>query len=269
VSLQLPNSGGVTLQNQVVAGEYLVPFFSTKIHPFVPLTRRQPGIATKDFFLGEFGLGPKPTNLSGFDYPQPSYMWSLKNQSLIPSLSYGYTAGAPYQGKKVLGSLTLGGYDASRFTPNNLTFPFSENDSRSLTVGLQAIVATNTLEGLMSLLPLGILSLIDSTVPGIWLPESACTIFEKAFGLTFDPTTNLYLVNDTVHDMLLTLNPVLTFTLGNTISGGETIDIKLPYQAFDLQASWPIYPNATNYFPIRRAENDTQYTIGRTFLQEA
>jgi hypothetical protein len=150
------------------------------------------GVPDKDFLFGVFGLGPKPTNFTdGFNDPQPSFMWSLKNQSMIPSISYGYTAGAPYRLKKVLGSLTLGGYDASRFTPNNLTFPFSTDDSRILTVGIQTIMASNTLRGVMSLLPVGILALIDSTVPEIWLPEAACTIFEQAFGLQFDPHTNL------------------------------------------------------------------------------
>lgn len=43
----------------------------------------------------------------------------------------------------------------------------------------------------------------------------------------------------------------------------------LPYGAFDLQASHPIYPNATNYFPLRRADNESQYTLGRVLLQEA
>ncbi|KAI7666757.1 hypothetical protein KC322_g16654, partial [Hortaea werneckii] len=41
-----------------------------------------------------------------------------------------------------------------------------------------------------------------------------------------------------------------------------------PFAAFDLQASFPFYQNATNYFPIRRAENDSQYTFGRTLFQE-
>jgi hypothetical protein len=47
------------------------------------------------------------------------------------------------------------------------------------------------------------------------------------------------------------------------------VNVVLPYSAFDQQATYPIYPNATNYFPIRRADNDTQYTIGRVFFQEA
>lgn len=54
------------------------------------------GIATKDFFLGSFGLGPRPANFSNFEHPQPSFIKTLKDQSKIPSLSYAYTAGASY-----------------------------------------------------------------------------------------------------------------------------------------------------------------------------
>jgi hypothetical protein len=183
-------------------------------------------------------------------------MWSLRNQSIIPSLSWGYTAGAAYRAKKVLGSLILGGYDNSHFVPNNMTFSFSADDSRPLTLAVQAIQATSTLQGTMSLLPSGILSLIDSTVPEIWLPIAACKIFETAFGLQFDPTTDRYLVNDSVHDSLLSMNPTVSFKLGNTVDGVESVTVSLPYKAFDLQASWPIYANATNYFPLRRAFND-------------
>ena len=46
----------------------------------------------------------------------------------------------------------------------------------------------------------------------------------------------------------------------------------MPYAAFDLNASWPIYDNATSYFPIRRSPSDDHnalHILGRTFLQEA
>lgn len=246
VGLQLPNSGGVSLQHQIVAG-----------------------IATKSFLFGVFAIGPKPTNFTSFNNPQPSFLYSLRNQSIIPSLLWGYTAGASYQMKGLPGSLTLGGYDASRFTPNNLTFSFSADDSRPLTVGLQTIQATNTFRGIMSLLPFGVLTFIDSTVPEIWLPGPACELFEAAFGLQFDESTQRYLVNETVHANLTTMNPVLTFKLGNDIESSETLVIDLPYKAFDLQASWPIYNTSTYYFPLRRADNESQYTLGRTFLQES
>lgn len=50
---------------------------------------------------------------------------------------------------------------------------------------------------------------------------------------------------------------------------GRTINIDLPHSTFDLQAGYPIFANSTNYFLIRRAANESQYVIGRAFLQEA
>jgi hypothetical protein len=55
------------------------------------------GIATKDFYLGVFGLGPKPSNFSDFENPQRSLMRTLKDEEKIPSLSFAYTAGAFYR----------------------------------------------------------------------------------------------------------------------------------------------------------------------------
>ena len=221
------------------------------------------GVASTAFWLGTFGLSPSLVNLTA-----PSFMQNLADQNLIPSLSFGYTAGAKYRGDSFFGSLTLGGYDSSRHHANNVSFEFDPNISQSLTVGLQSINATQTLVGNVEPLQAGIYSLLDSGVPEIWLPLAACNVFESAFGLTYDNNTDRYLVNDTTHSSLLQLSPIITFTIGPQATGGPSIAFELPYAAFDLQASYPIYPNATNYFPIRRG-NDTQYTIGRTFLQEA
>jgi hypothetical protein len=143
---------------------------------------------------------------------------------------------------------------------------------RPLQVGLQNILAENTLRGAVSLLPSSTYHLVDSTVPHIWLPDDAIDEFVSAFGLEYDNITELYLVNDTIHEELLQRKPTVTFVLGesSTEGMGLTQNIELPYAAFDLQASYPFYENETvNYFPIRRAANDTQYTIGRVFLQEA
>jgi len=131
--------------------------------------------------FGMFGLGPKPTNFSDFNDPQPSYMWSLKNQSIIPSLSYGYTAGASYNSS--LASLVLGGYDASQINVSKKEdVQFNMDLSFNLGVGLQEILGTDTLTGTTSLLPEGIMTYIDSTIPEIWLPIPACEMFESAFG---------------------------------------------------------------------------------------
>ncbi|KAL8801024.1 MAG: hypothetical protein Q9182_004768 [Xanthomendoza sp. 2 TL-2023] len=227
-------------------------------------------IGTEQIYLGMFAVNPKRTNYTGItEQGQASYMTNLKNQSLIPSVTFGYTAGAPYRLKKVLGSLTLGGYDQSRFTPNNMSFSFAPDNDRDIVVGIQSIKSTNQDGTTHNLLPAGINAYVDSTVAQIWLPGEACEAFEKAFGLTYDSENKLYPVGNTLHKNLLAQNASITFTLGNSDSGGQTIDITLPYDSFDLQAKPPFTANATRYFPLQRAANESQYTLGRTFLQEA
>ena len=170
-----------------------------------------------------------------------------------------------------LASLTLGGYDAARFETNNVTFVLGPDNERDIVVGIRSINITgdgisntNTLSEPMD-------AYIDSTVPQIWLPLDACRKFEDTFGLVFDDTTELYLVNDSLHDQLLKQNPNITFTLGVGPTGGDTVDIIMPYDSFDLTALPPYQglSNRSRYFPLRRAANETQYTLGRTFLQEA
>lgn len=73
VGLGIANSGGTSVEKRVVAG-----------------------IATKNIFVGVFGLDIRPANFSGYENPIPSFMKALKDQNKIPSLSYGYTAGAYY-----------------------------------------------------------------------------------------------------------------------------------------------------------------------------
>jgi hypothetical protein len=53
------------------------------------------GILTADFWLGTIGLSPAPIKYADGSSGQ-SVIAALKNQSLIPSLSYGYTAGQSY-----------------------------------------------------------------------------------------------------------------------------------------------------------------------------
>jgi hypothetical protein len=69
--------------------------------------------------------------------------------------------------------------------------------------------------------------------------------------------------------LLLTTDPTVVVKLGNTIQGGQTIDVSIPYGAFDLTAQPPLVNTSTRYFALKRASNQTQYTLGRAFLQEA
>lgn len=226
-------------------------------------------LASSIYWLGAFGLRPDPANFTTQNDPQPSFMSQLVNNNSIPSLSYGYTAGNQYRLSKVFGSLVLGGYDENRFDgTKNISMDLAVDINRDILPYLQAI--TTDAGSPSNLLPDGSISImIDSTVAQIWLPESACTAFEQAFGLTYDDTSQFYLVNSSLHDTLQAQNANVTFTLGTASSGGSTVDIVLPYSAFDLTLGFPNVENSTSYFPLKRAANDTQYTLGRTFLQEA
>jgi hypothetical protein len=112
---------------------------------------------------------------------------------------------------------------------------------------------------------------IDSTVAELYLPVEICEAFEDAFGLELDHETGLYFVKDTLHQDLLSQKPSITFTLGQKYSTNTTVQITLPYAAFDLEASPPYrgLQGKTRYFPIRRGNDSDQWVLGRTFLQEA
>lgn len=55
------------------------------------------GLISNEYYNGMFGLGNQPTNITNFDDPHPSFLTNLKSNNLIPSLSWGYTAGAHYR----------------------------------------------------------------------------------------------------------------------------------------------------------------------------
>jgi hypothetical protein len=241
VSLAWQGQGGPSLTDQLVAG-----------------------FTAKDFYLGVLPLNSQPINTTDQNHPIPSVLGTLKNKTQVPSLSWAYTAGAPYRPKEPFGSLTFGGYDSTRFVRNDVTFHFGPDLTRDLTFGIQAITS-----GSEALLPHSIITFIDSNMPYIWLPIEACNRFESVFGITWNSDHSLYLVNDTMHENLISQNFNITFTLGSSISGGPTVDIVLPYASFDLKITLQGNGTTSRYFPLKRAQNHTQYVLGRTFLQEA
>lgn len=226
------------------------------------------GFATDNYWLGSLGLSPASFNISNLDNPIPSLLGTLYNQSYVPSSSWSYTAGAFYQIPPAYGSLTFGGYDSTRMDSNHTLsdIAFGPLSARGLVVQLQT-VAYNTI-GAEPLLTAPIEIFIDSMVSSLWLPLEVCHNFEKAFNLTWNTNSSLYTVDEDVHAALLAQNPTFTFTLGNE-TGGETVDVVFPYAAFDLNVTLPITNRPSRYFPLQRAENSTQYTLGRVFLQEA
>jgi hypothetical protein len=71
--VSLAGTAGATLRNQTVGG-----------------------FAATDTYLGLFGIDPRSSNFTNTP-PIPSYLQNLRNQSLLPSLSWGFTAGNQYR----------------------------------------------------------------------------------------------------------------------------------------------------------------------------
>lgn len=166
-------------------------------------------------------------------------------------------------------SLIIGGYDAAAFEQNDIAFTV-DSDS-SLVVDLRSLVVANSLIGTMSP-PLdgnSISMVIDSTVSDLWLPAAICDSLAQALNLTLDPATGRYLIDPDSHEALLAASPQFTFTLAANESSAETMNIVLPYDAFDLQLLPPIYESAVPYFPIRETPEGSTSVLGRAFLQEA
>jgi hypothetical protein len=109
---------------------------------------------------------------------------------------------------------------------------------------------------------------IDPVTPQLWLPTSACVAFESALGLQWDESTQLYLINATIHDRLLQLNYTITFSLSASRSQGAIKNFTFPYAVFDLTLTYPFVNSSSRYFPLKRASRPDQYVLGRAFLQE-
>ncbi|KAF2126554.1 acid protease [Dothidotthia symphoricarpi CBS 119687] len=226
----------------------------------------------EDFFLGSFGLTVGEVGPNGGS--KPTFLSEFANSNQIASSSYGYTAGAHYRnnGKGVLGNLVLGGYDKSRLTRQGTSISMANEKDNALIVDVISImyepdrdVEVNTL----SFTQEAFKATIDSTLPYLMLPVNICDKFKEEFGLEYNNDTNLYTVNSTAHNSNIQKNATVSFKIADApMDSAEFATITLPYAAFDLQASFPIYEDARNYFPIKRSENNVNI-LGRTFLQEA
>jgi hypothetical protein len=259
------------------------------------------GTSSKDFNIGLFGLSNKALNLGGA-LRQP-FLARLRMANVTNGTGFSYTAGSvgrdavwylPRQREALarnstlpsLGSsltrdstppsLVLGGYDASRVdTKSTLQVDIASNSALSATypfyVNLTSMTFSNSVKQWQngSVDSLGSVAIyIDSAVPQLWLPLSACAVFEQVFGLEWNETAQLYLINSTQHERLLQLNTSVTFSLHSSRDSSTVRNFTLPYAAFDLRVTYPLVDTESYYFPLKRASNPDQYMLGRTFLQE-
>ncbi|RDL30347.1 Acid protease [Venustampulla echinocandica] len=241
-------------------------------------------INATSFLLGMFGLGVVPGNFKNIT-SLPAISGLVEKNGAIPSHSYGYTAGATYQQKGVPNSLTLGGFDANRFVPHNVSFNLNPSQNPQASISYISVVSAGSSNNWTS--PVQLLSaadrvsaIIDSTTPYLWLPPSVCDRFAQTLGLSYNSSLELYTFdgNSSQHDVLQKSQLSFTFSLSDISASPEAVNITLPYAAFDLKLTFP-FPalnttygapdSSKNYFPLKRAVNEAQYTIGRAFLQEA
>ncbi|KAK6358118.1 hypothetical protein TWF730_007473 [Orbilia blumenaviensis] len=239
-------------------------------------------IDSDEWYLGLFGLGTQPTNFSDFNNPQQSFLTTMYNEGLIPSLSWGYQTGAIYRGKSASASVVFGGYDESAYIDNDIIFTQANTYTNPFLVALSSLTVSGIYrdgqQGTAELLDSewrrttdNQLISIDSTTSYIWLPNNTCKVFEAALNLTWNEEVSLYILTDDAHNQLLDINPTFVFTISDTAQNETTIDIELPYNAFSLEATGPEILGAEGkawYFPLKRLPDDAGPRLGRVFMQE-
>lgn len=231
-------------------------------------------MATSDLspWVGLLGISATPSHVHGGGTSEASILSTMASSGSIPGLNWAYTAGA-YHRAETVGSLTLGGYDRNRFEEDSiLTVAFSRPDiTRDLGVTVKEITISvdGSLKPVAASLPT--LTLIDSTVPEIWLPQATCDQFEAILGLTWDQGAQMYLVNDTLRESLQARALEITFFLSSNETASSEFNVTFPYAAFDALVQAPLAgitdDSTLNYFPLKPSPEEQGF-LGRTFLQE-
>ena len=249
--------GGAEDEGQVLENQALMAFAYTS-----------PWMAS-----GLLGLNNNSLVVEGAPGNFSSPLTTLRETSRIPSLFWGYNAGARYLYPPPFASLTLGGYDAIRAgdLEDALKVPMQKNNFRDLVVTIDSISIGS---GDAHVPASTINAFIDSVVPDIWLPPEDCKVFEDAFGLQWNETAQMYLLDDEQRDNLYRDNTAkINFTISDPADTGNSVGISFAYAAFDLEARYPLAGiedgSSRHYFPLKRANDSSQYYLGHTFLQEA
>ncbi|KAF2227596.1 aspartic peptidase domain-containing protein [Elsinoe ampelina] len=271
-SIQVQDAGLVGYDGVKVDATF--GFDTVSFGPDQVLDRRVTGaFEDLELWTGTLGLDARSVNVSRLGSPQRSLMSALRSNGSIPSLSYGYVAGAYYRYESVPASLTLGGVDTSRYIPSPLSIPFSNSTTSPLEVSLTSISLSSTTNGTVSLSTAPLTLTIDSSIPELILPQSLCDILATTFRLTYDNETLLYERSSSYDTTLTRASTSLSFTFtspstssSSSPAAAQEQTITLPYTAFRL--SHPLASSFSGYFPIRAASNPP-YTLGRVILQEA
>ncbi|KAL7627664.1 hypothetical protein AAE478_001857 [Parahypoxylon ruwenzoriense] len=254
------------------------------------------GINETDYYTGFFGLGITPGRFNNVVAQSPIAAL-VEQDGVIPSHSYGYTAGAYYGGPRGTPlSLTLGGYDANRFEPHDTKFSLNAT-TRQPEVLLRAITASvsdadkaptswPTSSVTLSSFNESTVALLDSSTPYLWLPQTICDRFAASLNLTWNETFGLYLFSNYENLDRYRSSPDLSFTftlssadnrdnLGQPLDVSGVVNLTISSDAFIQNLRYPFMnlieygAAAVPYFPLRPTGDDNRVIIGRTFFQEA
>ncbi|KAI0177804.1 aspartic peptidase domain-containing protein [Pestalotiopsis sp. NC0098] len=290
---------GLDYLDQVANGDYAtetIAVYNTVTHNNTSLdTQVVAAINDTDYYTGFFGLGITPGRFKTTVVQSPIAAL-VERDALIPSHSYGYTAGAYYGGQSGTPmSLVLGGYDQSRFVSHDTAFSLNTT-TRQPEALIRAITASvsstdlapsgwNSTSSSLSTFDDAVVALIDSSTPYLWLPTAICDRFADALNLTWNETFGLYtFANNETYASYSDTDLAFTFSLssndnrdnfGDPLNVAGVVNLTISANAFAQTLRYPFmslfqYGDAAiPYFPLRRADNGTQIIIGRSFLQEA
>jgi hypothetical protein len=233
------------------------------------------GYATKSPFLGLLGLSGFQSEPVTADTSYNSTLQALGNRTAVSGLTWAYTAGANYMTPQRYGSLTFGGYDSSLINMNEALTGVNFTSGRSgngdeLTLTTKTITVGDTSK------PIELVTLLDSMLPDIWLPQSVCDVFEEKFHLQWNDTWKMYLISPEQRDQLINENTSVSFDLTSDSNPEKIAKITLPYSAFDREVKYPLMnitdETTMHYFPLKSMSSQTTKfggVLGRTFFQEA
>ncbi|KAF4985573.1 hypothetical protein FGRMN_11162 [Fusarium graminum] len=232
-------------------------------------------INSTSYLNGLFGLGITQGNFNGTVADSPLTQ-AVEQYGLIPSYSFGYTAGAHYRNTPV--SLTLGGVEPSRYQEHDNVFTLTQDDNleRPLVRGIEIMPfegrkAPNSWESpqlLLSQWNSSFYALIDSTTPYLWLTFDLYTLTNDQYrAYTKDDSFNLTFVLSSFDD---------NDNFGDPYDVSGVVNITLPLKAFVGLLQYPFMQDtieygdpAIPYFMLRKAQDSEAFILGRSFLQES
>ncbi|PHH74128.1 hypothetical protein CDD82_5092 [Ophiocordyceps australis] len=247
-------------------------------------------VNTTQAFVGYLGLGIQQGKFGDKVIESPLTQ-AVQTFGLLPSYSYGFTAGAHYRNTVV--SATLGGYDAARLEPHDTTFNLMPNNSNPqvfvrgiwLSSLDQSNVSVNYTDVILSAWEDNFTAIIDSSTPHLWLPERVCKRFAALYDgryndtfdlFTMDPQKYLHHTTTTTEEITFSLSSVDNkdnFGLPLQVPG--VVNITFPSEAFVGLLTYPFGGGVIKYgdpnvpYLTVRMSKDDNFILGRSFLQES